>query len=206
MPEPTLSREPAAANWFIGLEVPPLAAWEGLTQGLPDGMRRFTAPDRHLTLAFLGSCGTERAGRAWTALAGLSHAPIIATAAAWRAMGPRGRPSAYAITLAMGGGTAAALIGDWGDRALLAAGLPRSRRRPLPHITLLRPPRRRAASLWPPMRRWLRQAPLPSGPFRLETLALYTWSSDRAGRLFRIVAERPLDSPESQVSPCRTTP
>lgn len=113
MPELPLSREPAAANWFIGLEVPPLAAWDGLTQGLPDGMRRFIPPDRHLTLAFLGSCGTERAGRAWSALAGLRHAPIIATAAAWRAMGPRGRPSAYAITLAMGRGTAAAL-----DRAI----------------------------------------------------------------------------------------
>jgi 2'-5' RNA ligase len=206
MSDTPLSRHPADANWFIALEVPPLAAWEGLTRGLPEDMRRFAPPDRHLTLAFLGPCGTERAERAWGALAGLRHPPIDATAAAWRAMGPRGRPSAYALTLARGLGPAAALIDDWGHRALLAAGLPPSHRRPLPHITLVRPPRRRAAALWPPMRHWLRQAPLPGGPFRLETLALYTWSDDRAQRLFRIVAERPLDSPESGMSPCVTAP
>jgi 2'-5' RNA ligase len=206
MPGPPLSREPATANWFIALEVPPLPAWEGLTRGLPEGMRRFAPLDRHLTVAFLGPCGTERAERAWEALVGLRHAPVDATAAAWRAMGPRDRPSAYAITLARGHGPAADLIASWGDRALIAAGLPPAGRRPLPHITLARPPRRRAAALRQPMRIWMGQAPLPGAPFRLETLALYTWSKDRAERLFRIVAERPLDSPESSTSPCRPAP
>lgn len=206
MPGAPLSREPAAANWFIALAVPPLPAWEGLTRGLPEGMRRFAPLDRHLTLAFLGPCGPGSAGRAWDALAGLRHPPIEATAGAWRAMGPRDRPSAYALTLARGQAPAADLIADWGDRARIAAGLPPAARRPLPHITLARPPRRRAAALRQPMRVWMEQAQLPPGAFRLETLALYTWSGDRAERLFRIVAERPLDSPESPSSPCRNAP
>jgi len=201
-----LTREAGAANWFIALEMPPLPAWEDLTRGLPEGMRRFSPQDRHLTLAFLGPCGAVPAERAWVALAGLRHAPIDATAGAWRAMGPRSRPSAYALTLARGRDPAAALIGDWGGRALIAAGLPPSRRRPLPHITLARPPRRRAASLREPMRQWLRQAPLPAAGFRLDTLALYTWSDERTEHLFRIVAERPVDSPESLVSPSPTAP
>ncbi len=47
------------------------------------------------------------------------------------------------------------------------------------------------------MAHWLVTAAVPAEPFQLEHLALYTWTPQRRERLFRIVAERRLDSPES---------
>jgi 2'-5' RNA ligase len=187
----------SAANWFLALVVPPQPSWEALTADLPVGLRRFAPEDRHLTVAFLGACGAERAKAGWQALAPLRHPPIQATAGAWRALGPRHHPSAYGLTLAEGRDRAANLMAEWGQLALQAAGLPSERRPPLPHITLARPPRRRAEDLRWAMARWLVTAPIPAEPFLLQQLALYTWSPVRGERLFRIVAARHLDSPES---------
>jgi hypothetical protein len=46
------------------------------------------------------------------------------------------------------------------------------------------------------MAAWLPGAPSPAGAVRLQHLALYTWAADRRRRLFRIAAQRWLDSPE----------
>jgi 2'-5' RNA ligase len=187
----------AAANWFLALVVPPQPGWEALMDDLPANLRRFAPEDRHLTVAFLGACGAERARAAWRALAPLPHPSIRASAGAWRALGPRRRPSAYGLTLGEGMDTAASLLAGWGDLARHAAGLPAEGRPPLPHITLARPPRRQVEALRGAMASWLVTAPVPAEPFLLERLALYTWRPERRERLFRIVAERRLDSPES---------
>ncbi|QEY31284.1 hypothetical protein EVJ50_02505 [Synechococcus sp. RSCCF101] len=157
-------------------------------------MRLLAAEDLHATVAFLGACGEARALAAWRALAEQRHPPIEATAAGWRAMGSPERPSAYALVPGMGRGTLERLIGRWREPALEAAGLPRDRRPPLAHITLTRPPRRRAAALKPAMDRWLRTAPVPDHPVRFEELALYTWAEERSRRLFRIVERRPFSA------------
>jgi 2'-5' RNA ligase len=187
----------SAANWFLALVVPPHPGWEALMDDLPADLRRFAPEDRHLTVAFLGPCGAERANAAWRAVAPLRHPPIRATAGAWCALGPRRRPSAYGLTLADGRDPATNLLTGWGELALRAAGLPSERLPPLPHITLARPPRRQAEALRGAMARWLVTAPLPAEPFLLEHLALYTWMPERRERLFRIVTKRRLDSPES---------
>jgi hypothetical protein len=112
-------------------------------------------------------------------------------------MGPARRPSAYALTLGEGSSEVAALMRQWGERALGAADLPADDREPLPHITVARPPRRLAAALRAPMRRWMATTPVPGEAFLLTWIALYGWSPERRRRLFRIVAHRRLDAPES---------
>lgn len=189
-------------NWFIALPVPPQPGWIPSLDLLPPELRRFVPQDRHLTLAFLGACGKERARRAWAALAPLRHGSIGVRPDSWRAMGPARRPSAYALQVSEGGPALAELIRLWGDRARRGAGLPPEDRVPLPHITVARPPRRRAEALQLPMRRWMRTAPVPRGPFLLRRIALYGWSPDRMDRLFRIVAHRRLDAAESTVKTC----
>ena len=181
-----------APNWFLAFPLPPAAGWEGAAAGAPAGLRRFHAADLHLTLAFLGPCGEERALAAWRAVADLAGGPRRVSAAGWRALGPAPRPSAYGLTLAAGAEALTALLGAWGPRALLAAGLPPERRAPLPHVTLLRPRRAEAEQWRERMARWMAEAPLPAASAELAQLALYTWATDRRERLFQPVRLRPL--------------
>jgi 2'-5' RNA ligase len=184
-----------APNWFIALVVPPRACWHELSAPLPAGVRALHPADLHLTLAFLGGCDAGAAALAWRALATLRAPPLLARAGAWRAMGPARAPSAYALTLTEGHSEAARLIGDWGGRARRAAGLGPERRVPLPHVTLARSSRRRAAACRMAMARWMAVAPLPARPCHLSDVALYTWNRQRGEPgepLFERVARRPL--------------
>lgn len=184
-----------AANWFLALPLPPQAGWHRAAADAPAALRRFDPLDLHITLAFLGPCGEAAALAAWRALAPLQHAPIQVTAGGWRAMGPAGRPSAYALSLGDGNEALVDLLTLWAGRGRLAAGCPPDLRPPLPHLTLLRPSRRQAEALRQPMAEWMAVAPRPAAMAHLDQLALYTWAEDRRQRLFRIVCSRPLASP-----------
>lgn len=177
-------------NWFLAFPLPAAPGWHNAAAGAPAGLCRLHPADLHLTLAFLGPCGEERALAAWRAVAALGGGPRRVSAGGWRALGPAARPSAYGLTLAAGAEALTALLGRWGPRALAAAGLPPERRAPLPHITLLRPRRAEAEQWREPMARWMEQAPLPAAGADLVHLALYTWAADRRERLFQPVRQR----------------
>ena len=181
-----------SANWFIGLVVPEDAGWSEAATGLPAGMRRFHPRDLHLTVAFLGPCGPDRARDAWQSLARERHRPIQARADRWLALGNRRRPSAFGLGLDQGHAPAAALMADWGGMARAAAALPAERRAPLPHVTLAQPTRRGGDEARAAMAHWIEQAPVPRSSVVLDELALFTWAADRSQRLFEVVAQRPL--------------
>lgn len=203
-----------AANWFLALVVPEEPALTQLLVDLPDGVRPFAAADLHITVAFLGPCGQERALLAWQAIAPLRHPAIAVVSGGWRAMGPAGNPSAYALTLGpdaalnpsqdpdqvrdRGGQLTAGLIERWRQPALEAAGLPPERRAALPHITLARPRWRGVGQHRAGLEAWWQQAAGPRAPrpqhgLILREIAIYTWAADRQIQLFRIVIRRPLD-------------
>ncbi|MCP9928765.1 hypothetical protein [Cyanobium sp. CH-040] len=191
-----------APNWFIALVVPPQAGWHRLTRPLPAGVHPFQARDLHLTLAYLGSCDPEQAEAAWQALSNLKGEALQAAAGAWRAFGPRWAPSAYGLTLARGHEQAARLIGRWGPRARRAAGLAPERRDPLPHVTLARSSRRRAADLRLAMEGWMASAAVPARAAVLSELGLYTWNRQRGSPgapLFELAARRSLAAPDGQL-------
>ncbi len=180
-----------AANWFIGLVVPEQAGWIAVAEGIPPGVRRFHPLDLHLTVAFLGACGPERAQAAWQALAQQRHPPIPAEASRWLALGNPRRPSAFGLGLGRGHRSTAALMAAWGSMALAAADRPAEQRVPLPHITLARPGGDAARAA---MQHWIAAAPIPSNAVLLEQLALFTWAADRTERLFQVVAKRQLEA------------
>lgn len=182
----------ASPNWFLAFPLPPEARWQEAAVTAPAGLRRLAAADLHLTLAFLGACGEERARQAWRAVEGLEGEAQPIVAGSWRALGPPRQPSAYGLTLAAGHQPLAALLRHWSPLALAAAGRPPSSRPPLPHITLLRPRRREAQQWQQPMQAWMAAAPLPRSEVPLLELALYTWAEDRSSQLFRIVVRRGL--------------
>lgn len=195
-------------NWFLALPLPPAAGWQQAALPLPAGLQALHPEDLHLTLAFLGPCGPERAAAAWQALAGLRSPALTITAGPWRAFGSQRRPSAYGVSVEQGNAALTALMQRWAPLARLAAApasstappasgctgpagsaaavaSPSGRRTPqpptLPHITLARPQRRSptAEAGEDRLPAWLASAPRPAGPARLQELALYRWSSSR---------------------------
>ncbi len=201
-------------NWFLALVVPEEPALSQLLVDLPDSVRPFAAADLHITVAFLGPCGQERALLAWQAIAPLRHPPIAVVTGGWRAMGPAAAPSAFALTLGpdseqkpskdpglvweRGGELTAALIERWRQPAHEAAGLAPERRAALPHITLARPRWRGVGPDRAGLETWWQQAAGPESlrpqhGLILREIALYTWAADRQNQLFRIQTRRPLD-------------
>ena len=183
-------------NWFLALVVEPEAGLSQLCEGLPSELRRLAPVDLHLTVAFLGRCGSQRAAAAWQAISQLRHGPIVARSSHWRAMGSPACPSAWALTLAEGASLTAALIEHWREPALAAAGLPSDRRSALPHITLVRPPRRLEPAARAAISARLSAEPCPGQPLLLSEIALYGWSRQRTLQQFQMHRRRRLDGPE----------
>ena len=203
-PQPSEER----GNWFLALPVPAAAAWHEAGRPLPADLQALHPEDLHLTLAFLGPCGPERAAAAWRALAALRSPALTITAGPWRAFGSPRRPSAYGVSVEQGNAALKALMQHWAPLAqgaaapasssaapgstaparatdAVAVAAPSGRRTPqlptLPHITLARPQRQQppAAAGTSSLAAWLASARSPGGPARLEELALYRWNRAR---------------------------
>lgn len=181
----------ACPNWFIGLPVRAEELPRDMLDSLPPGIRRFHVEDLHVTVAFLGPVGRDRAESAWSVTDWSRLPPLTAVTGARAAYGHPRRPSAYGLEIE--GDAVARFIRDWRDVLLEAAGRPPEERAVRPHVTLGRPPRRRADTIRARARRWLDEQQ-PAVPLQLDRIALFTWSDDRRERQFRQVRECVLGS------------
>lgn len=178
-------------NWFIALPVPAEAWVEALTP-VPPGARRFHASDVHVTVAFLGGVGEERAQAAWeVALALPQRGPFSFRPGRIKPFGGR-RPSAWSVVPADDAPDLTAFIADVRGAMSEAAGVPADRRQVKPHATLARPGRQATYEVTDAIDAWAETQRLPEEPVTLERIALYTWSALRGENLFRVVAERAL--------------
>jgi 2'-5' RNA ligase len=176
------------ANWFLGVPVPGDRAIE-LAGSPPEGVRLFHAADLHVTIAFLGACGEERARAAWSALA-WPLGPIDASLGAVVPMGSPRQVSALSALVEDGRGEVERAIGAVRDVICAAAAVPPDPRPPKAHVTIARlgrrtTPRQRRAAV-----AWARGLALAGLRVRLESVALYTWDETRLVQLFRAVEVR----------------
>ena len=166
---------------------------------LPPSFRLFHPEDVHMTLSFLGGCGEEAAMRALGALdeARLQRA-FPSMQISLGSVVPMGSARAYSALSALlerGRSEATECLAGWRDVLSEAALGKRETRAPKPHVTVARPRMRvtdagRQAGL-----EWAKSLDLSGVRATLNRVALYTWSEgNRRERLFRVIAERPLDA------------
>lgn len=166
---------------------------------LPPLFRLFHPDDVHMTLSFLGGCGEEAALRALAALdQARQERPFPSMNVSLGAVVPMGSARAYSALSALleqGRAEATECLATWRDVLSDAALGRREKRAPKPHITVARPRMRvtdagRQAGLV-----WAQSLDLKHVHATLNRVALYTWSEgNRRERLFRVMAERPLDA------------
>ncbi len=179
-------------NWFIGIEVPAASWYASVAAGAPPEVRPFHPADLHLTVAFFGPCGEDRARAGWEAARAIPFASFAVRLGGIAPMGDRRRPSALSVLIADGGEPVAAYMAAAQAVALEAAGCAPERRAPKPHVTVARPrrsapdaERRRAVA-------WATAQPAVGAALVLDRLCLFTWATERAdGRRFRVVEALP---------------
>ena len=183
-------RQTMAPAWFIGVPVGCEDGCGAIQVTVPEGIRRFHKEDLHFTVAFLGSCGEEKAMAAWKALQNAQASPFHVKLGRLRAMGGR-IPSAYAATIGEGNEAVADFIAKHRDTLLTIAGARPDPRPPLPHMTVARPGRRPPADVLAAAESWMESQDLSNvGEVSLDRLALFTWNEDRSSKLFKIVTSR----------------
>src|SRR5688572_3648888 len=97
-------------NWFVGLPVAAGRWFAPLVADAPAHVRVFHPDDLHLTVAFLGRAGPDRARAAWAVAEGVRAQPFVARLGALKAMGNPRRPSAFSVLLGAGHDEAVAIV------------------------------------------------------------------------------------------------
>lgn len=178
-------------NWFVGLPVP-AGHWHAALPPPPAGFRSFHPLDLHLTIAFLGAVTEERARAAFAA----TSWPLGALEVSLGEVVPMGNPRRYSALSALlvdGREHVESTMASARGAAFDAAGAPHESRPAKAHVTLARPRRDADARAREAGLAWASGLDLRTVRVRLDRLALYGWSEDRRERLFRVVAEVPLD-------------
>lgn len=177
-----------SGNWFLGLPVDG-ASWLHRVAAAPPEVKLFHPDDLHLTIAFLGPCGEARARAAWDSF----RWELGAVDASFGGVIPMGSPrhwSALSATLEESREVVEDAMGASRGAACEAAGVPVDGRPPKAHCTIARLSRRAIPEQRAEAVRWAAALDLRGVGVRLDRVALYAWSEDRAEHLFRIVESR----------------
>ena len=185
------------ANWFIALPVP-ASAWFETLAAPPRTTRRFHPDDLHVTVAFLGEVGADRAAHAFDALRDHVIPPRDVSLGRVVPMGAPRRWSALAAEVADAtpeDPPLADLLTAPRNRALAAAGAPAETRSMRPHVTIARVRRRKGGETRREALAWAETLEIDARPLELARLALFTRADATSDRTYRIVDERPLQDP-----------
>lgn len=177
-------------NWFIALAI----AVPGLRERLgeaPPGVSLLHPDDLHLTLAFLGDVGEERARLAWAERWRLT--PLGPSACfdfgSIVGLGNCRRPSALSACLGAGEARLCAAIAEVRGAMQGAAGAEREQRPPLPHVTIARVRRSASEQEHGAALVWARGVDRSGLGARVEQIALYSAGNASGGRRYRSVEQ-----------------
>ncbi len=175
-------------NWFIGLPVDPLGWYPDRVPAAPSGLRPFHRDDLHLTVAFLGACGEDRARAAFEAME-WPLGPTEIGLGPVAPMGPRHRYSALSVLLDRGRVAIEAATFVARSTAFKVAAVQGDTRPPKAHVTIARPRREASAADRSAGLAWAASVDVRGVTTTAGPASLYTWSEDRATRLFRVVSQ-----------------
>jgi 2'-5' RNA ligase len=139
-------------------------------------------------LGFLGAVQESEARKAWALIDGFSSFRCVeGTFEQVKPLGHPRKPSALSAIVASGRDELSEMVLEARAPLLAAADARPDERPPLPHMTLARIQRRANAAERREALRWAEGLDLRTASFRVDSVALYTWSAQRELRLFDVV-------------------
>lgn len=178
------------ANWFVALSVAPGDFLAQLSP--PPCVRLFGPHDLHITVAFLGTVGEERARAAFAEAKALTLGALETELGEVVPLGSKRRPSAFSALPISGRRELEHAMASVRAAMWQTAGARSDDRPALAHVTIARPTRKASHEQVHDAAAWAKQLDLGRPRVRIERVALYTWAEDRAQSLFRVVDERAL--------------
>lgn len=181
-----------APNWFVALPVVAGDWFAPLVADAPTSLRLFHPDDLHLTVAFLGSCGEERARGAFSLADDVHASPFEVRLETLKPMGNPRRPSALSLTVSRGHAEAVAIMRALRDDMLTLCDAPPETRAPVPHITVARPRRNARGDERRAALDWAAGKAAVGATLTIDAIALYTRSEEPGDRQYRTVVHCPL--------------
>ncbi len=171
------------ATWFIALPIP-AGRWFFALPPPHEKTTIFHPDDLHLTIAFLGRVGEERALAGWAAFR-WPLPPLMVTLGPLAPMGNPRRPSALAALLDRERERVEEAMGASRGAAIEAAGAELDARSPKAHVTLARPSRSAGAHDRALAIAWATAIDLGGPEVLLDRVALYASATGPGGRRYR---------------------
>lgn len=173
------------ATWFIAL---PVAAgpWFEKLPPPPDKTSIFHPDDLHLTIAFLGRVGHDRALLGWERFR-WPLGPTKVSLGDVVGLGDPRKPSALSALLVLGREEVEGAMGDSRGAAIDGAGADPDERPPKAHVTLARPSRSAGSHERGRAVAWAKAIDLRGAEITLDRVALYASGSGPGGRRYRKV-------------------
>jgi len=179
-------------NWFVAFPIPAAEWLAEIRADAPKGLRWFHPIDIHLTLAFLGPMNPVCQRAVTELMEQVKYDPISVRFKALMVLPSARNFSAISLSISTGNDAIAQLIEQWRGAFYRIAEARSDTRPPLPHITIARPRRDLSFAQRQEIIAWSQTVQMPTNDIWIDTLALYTWADNRAGRQFKIMYEKRL--------------
>ncbi len=183
--EPDAWTPSITATWFIALPVT-AGPWFEKLPPPADKTSIFHPEDLHLTVAFLGRVGEERALAGWDCFR-WPLGPTTVSLGEVVGLGDPKRPSALSALLVRGREDVERAMGESRGAAIEAAGAESDERPPKAHVTLARPSRSASRGERARAVAWAKTIDLRGAEIALGSVALYASGSGPGGRRYRRV-------------------
>ncbi|NUO52309.1 MAG: hypothetical protein HOV80_25940 [Polyangiaceae bacterium] len=183
--EPEAWTPSITATWFIALPVA-VGPWFERLPPPADKTSIFHPDDLHLTIAFLGRVGEERALAGWERFR-WPLGPTTVSLGDVVGLGNPRRPSALSALLVRGREEVEDAMGESRVGAIEAAGAEPDERPPKAHVTIARPSRSAGSRERARAVEWAKTIDLRGAEVLLDRVALYASGSGPEGRRYRQV-------------------
>ncbi|MES0490019.1 MAG: hypothetical protein ABUK01_08515 [Leptospirales bacterium] len=167
-------------NWFVAFSVSPDSWYEEVYKTVEEPMYKYHPEDLHSTVAFFGSLDEEGVERVKRVMDTFDEKSLLVTLGKLLFLPTLQKYSAVSYSVDEGNAVLQNYIQKYRDQFFIAAKQDVDSRPPLPHVTIVRPPKKTTVGENRKFSKSIQKLSTPRNKILINTLSLYTWSENRS--------------------------